>query len=92
MEQPFQPLELIWIVEDVPRDRRAVGAVPADYIRAEPFDQRLQHVGIFSQQPVHDRVARDRRCAVACEGSERFALTGADPAGDRNSRCATAAR
>jgi hypothetical protein len=92
MEQPLEPLELVAVVEDAASKRRSVRAVRPDHIRTEALDQRLPHLEILSQEPVHDLVAGDRRGAVTRKGCERFALTGADTAGDRDRRWATDAR
>jgi hypothetical protein len=89
MKQLLEPFELGGVAEDDLGDPGAVGAVSADDVGAEAFRNRVRNLGIASEQPVDDLVARDRRCTVPCEGFQRRALAGPDRAGDRDSRRST---
>ena len=92
MEQLFEPTQLFGIAEDDSRDRRPVRPGRADYLRPEARDELAPNVGVLAQQPVNDGVAGDGRRAVAAECFERCALTGSDPAGDRDREWAVGAR
>jgi hypothetical protein len=82
MEQLLQPVELEGILEDDARHRCPVDPLGADDIRSETLGDLAQHVGVLSQQPVNDVVARPRGRTVTRERFERGALAGADPARD----------
>src|SRR5947207_9429589 len=76
VEEQLEPGKLVAVREN---DLRDVGAIR----RAEAFEERAANLLVVLDQLVDDRVAGDRRGAVARECGERLALAGADTAGDR---------
>jgi hypothetical protein len=92
MEELFEPTELAGIAEDDPRDSRAVRSVGADHLRPKTLDELAPNLRILAEEPVDDCITRDRRRPVTCERLERLALTGPDPAGDRDRDWPLAAR
>jgi len=84
MEQLLQPVELLGIVEDNPRNRRPVDPLGADRFGSETLGNLAPDFGVLPQQPVDDLVAGPRRRTVSCERFERGALAGADSARDRD--------
>jgi len=85
MEQPFEPCELIRLLEDDRRDRGSIRAARAYDLRAPPLAQSRVDLLVLPQQPVDDLVTRDRGRAVTGERFERRALAGTDAARDGDS-------
>jgi hypothetical protein len=92
MEQLFKPTELVGIVEDHPRDGCAVRSLRADHFGPKALDELASNLQILAEKPVDDCITRDRRRPVTCERFERLALTGPDPAGDRDREWSLGAR
>ena len=85
MEQPFEPCELIRLLEDDRRDRGSIRAARAYDLRAPPLAQSRVDLLVLPQQPVDDLVTRDRRRALARKCFERRTLAGTDAARDGDS-------
>ncbi len=84
VQELFEPPERVPVVEDDRGDRATVElAVGAHDAVPEPLDDRLAHL-VAAEQHVHDLVARHGRGAAAPKRCERFALSCADAAGDRD--------
>jgi hypothetical protein len=76
MQEAFEPDESVAVADDPVADGCAV-------VGPEPLAEGGLHLGV-AVQLVDDRVARDRRRAVALEGGQRLALPRSDAARDRD--------
>jgi hypothetical protein len=92
MEELFEPVKLFGIAEDDPRDGRAINSLRADHLRPKPLDELTSNLRILPEKPVDECITRDRLRAVTRERFERLALTGPDPAGDRDRKWPLGAR
>jgi len=92
VEELLEPVELRRVVEHNAGDHLSVRPVAADHLRSKALDELSPHLGIFTQQPMHDLVARLGCGAVTSERFERRALARADPAGDGDREWSSARR
>jgi hypothetical protein len=84
VEQLLEEGERVTVAEDDAGDRRAVGSlVGAEYLRAEPRDQRGSDGIVGREEMVDDLVARDCRGTVPAECLQRGRLARPDATGDR---------